>query len=130
VSTDKKSVWSNIISQADYVAHTMVQIVFFGVDNEWKKPVKGESRKLSYDTFKRHAHEAAYLTQSIIIEHLYLTAKEIREDESMTDKEKIDVLFGEVELLLQENTNQLSQKYGNKYKTTIDQIRETHKVKA
>ena len=120
--------WKDIINQSQLVANDMVQIVFFKNDYEWKIPGKNESRKISYNDAKRHFHESAFLAQSLLIENLYLIAKDIRQDQTLSQDQKVDILFGEIEGLLQENANQLSGKYGHRLKTSIDQIRQTHGV--
>jgi len=125
---NKYSIWAKIVNQSELVAHDMVQIVFFRSDYTWKRPGKNESRKVAYSEAKRHFHEAAFLAQSLIIENIYLIAKDIREDQTLTDRQKTDLLFGEIEILLQENTNQLSSKYGKGTHTSIEKIRETHGV--
>lgn len=122
------TIWTKIINQSEIVAHDMVQMVFFKNDYTWKKPGKNESRKFGYSEFRRFFHETAYLTQSLIIENIYLVARDIRKDETLSDKEKVDILFGEIELLLQENANQMSNKYGHNIKSSIDDIRRVHGV--
>ena len=123
--------WSELAKQSDDVAKMTASMFFFGDDYSWKKPSKNEVRKISYGMLYQLVHQSAILSRILVIEDLFIKVRDIRNDSTLKDSEKVDIFFGEMEAFLQTNTKVFSTNYDARRSMgsiSIDEIRRRYRT--
>lgn len=107
------------------------KLLFYGNRASYTKAKNGDVRKIKFNELHNVCAQAVNIGQMEALEAIYQTAKHTLEDTSLDPTEKIELLFGDIELLLNETARHFTTKYDHSQfmgNISIESMRERYKV--
>lgn len=104
--------FKEIANKSEDIAQFTSKVCFYG--NTFQSPKRDDRKKVSYDFALQLARQSATQAQTAILENFYKLVREIKEDETIDDKQKFDLVWGELELCLMENVKWFATRFDNK----------------
>jgi len=121
---------SVITNKSSELANIFANKFFYGLSK--CRANKDDRKKISHDKVKEIAHQALCQGQILTLETLFAFVKVIILDKDYSDKQKVELIFGDIELLIQAHAKYFSKNWDMSKSMggcSIEELRQRYNIK-